>query len=331
MIEETFGLGLESSCDETSAAIIKNGTEVISNIISSQIDLHKEYYGVVPELASRAHLEIINSLIEKALAEANLTFKDLHYVSSTNRPGLVGSLLIGLQSAKAISYIQNIPLIGINHLEAHLYAPFLENNEFSFPYIGLLISGGNTVLYEVRGINNLHILGKTTDDAVGEAFDKVAKYLELGYPGGPIIEKLAKQSTEKKVFFPKILAASHDYKFSYSGIKTAVINYVKNNPDTPVEDIAYSFQERALEVLIRKVFKAARSLDIKKIVVAGGVAANGRLRELLQQHKLNEETIIIPSPILCTDNAAMIAGLAYHYYISNIHDDFKLDVYAKVK
>lgn len=325
-----IGLGLESSCDETAAAIVLDGKTVAANIISSQIDLHKEYYGVVPELASRAHLEIINSLIDSALAKAGISFDGLSYVAATSRPGLVGSLLIALQSAKVISYVQKIPLIGVNHLEGHLYAPFLEGNEPEYPFIGLLVSGGNTVLYKVNGVADMEVIGKTTDDAVGEAFDKVAKYLEMGYPGGPLIEKLAKTATERKVFLPKLLAASKDYRFSYSGIKTAVITHMRNHPDTPPEELVYSFQERALEILVRRVFAAAREYNIKTMVVAGGVAANGRLREMLNEKKRGREKIIIPSPILCTDNAAMVAGIGYHYFVKKQFDDFELDVKPRV-
>jgi N6-L-threonylcarbamoyladenine synthase len=330
MNKNIIGLGLESSCDETSASVVKNGKEVLSNIIYSQIDLHKEYSGVVPEIASRAHLEKINTLIDRALTDAKISFADLDYVSSTNRPGLVGSLMIGLQTAKTISFIQKIPLIGVNHLEAHLYAPFLEYNNISYPFIGLLISGGNTALYKINAVDDMELIGRTVDDAVGEAYDKVSKFLGMGYPGGPLIEEMAKEASDKAIFFPKILTDPKDERFSYSGIKTAVINYFKQNPDVDKKEIVYSFQERALELLIRRVFKAARDRRIKDIVVAGGVAANGRLRELLFENKKEKENIFIPSPILCTDNAAMIAGIAYQYFILNKFDDLKVDVSPKI-
>src|SRR4030042_738007 len=249
MINYILGLGLQSSCDETAAAVVRDGRSVLSNIISSQIDLHREYYGVVPEIASRAHLETINILIDRAMKEAGVGFRDLHYVAATNRPGLVGSLLIALQSAKVISYSLGIPLIGVSHLEAHLYAPFLLGREPAYPYIGLLVSGGNTVLYHVRGVGDMEIIGRTADDAAGEAFDKIAKYMDLGYPGGPVIEKLA-------------------------------------------------------HTAVRPAFAAARSRGIRSIVVAGGVAANGRLRDMLDEEKRPDEEIIIPPPVLCTDNAA---------------------------
>jgi N6-L-threonylcarbamoyladenine synthase len=313
-----LGLGIESSCDETAVAVVGEGTEILSNIVSSQIDLHKEYYGVVPEIASRAHLETINILTGRALSTAGIGFGDLDYVAVTNRPGLVGSLLIGLQSAKAISYTAGIPLIGVNHLEAHLYAPFLEGAVRSFPFIGLLASGGNTVLFHVRGTGDMEVVGKTADDAAGEAFDKIAKFMDIGYPGGPAIEKLARLAVARKIPFPKILPEPGDFRFSYSGIKTAVINYLKKNPDADRAEIAYGFQERVLEVLVRS-----------RIVVAGGVAANGRLRELLSEERRSDETIIIPSPALCGDNAAMVAGAGYHYFLEGRFDDFTIDVHAR--
>lgn len=329
MTRDIYGLGLESSCDETSVSIVLNGSKIISNLIFSQIDLHKEYYGVVPEIASRAHLEIINGLIDQVMEESGLGFDDLDYVSATSRPGLIGSLLIALQSAKAISYAKAIPLIAIDHLEAHLYAPFLEGYELKYPYIGLLISGGNTAIYKVSGIGSIEVIAKTMDDAAGESFDKVAKYLELGYPGGPVIENTALKAENRRQFLPKILPVPGDLRFSYSGLKTAVITHMRNNPEANRADVAYCFQERALEVLVRKVFEAARMTGITDIVVAGGVAANSRLRQLLKKKKLKQEHIIIASPLLCTDNAAMIAGLAYHYYIARQHSPLTADVNAR--
>jgi N6-L-threonylcarbamoyladenine synthase len=329
MNQPVIGLGLESSCDETSASIVIDGRKIISNRIFSQVELHCEYSGVVPEIASRAHLEKINSMIEMSLNDGGYAFSDLDYIAATNRPGLIGSLLIALQSAKAISFALNIPLIAINHLEAHLYAPFLEGYEPSYPFIGLLISGGNTALYLVNGPGELVLIGKTVDDAVGEAFDKVSKFLGLGYPGGPVIEKLATQAVNKKIFFPKILTDPEDTRFSYSGLKTAVINHIRQNPENDKTEIVYAFQERALELLTRRLFSAARKSGIKKMVVAGGVAANGRLRELIKAEKHDDEQILIPSPLLCTDNAAMIAGISYQYYIRNKFDPFTIDVSPK--
>ncbi len=330
MERDVIGLGLESSCDETSASLVVNGSRILSNRIFSQIDIHRSYYGVVPEIASRSHLETINLLIDEALDEAGIGFSDLDYVSVTNRPGLVGSLIITLQSAKAVSFVLDIPLIAVNHLEAHLYAPFLEGNELEFPYLGLLVSGGNTAIYLVRGINDIEVLGKTSDDAVGEAFDKVAKFLDLGYPGGPAVEKTAARAVNRDIRLPKLLRDSTDLRFSYSGIKTAVINYIRENPETDVREIAYSFQERALELLVRNIFRASKDLNIKKIVVAGGVACNRRLRSLLREGCINSEEIIIASPELCTDNAAMVAGIGYRYFVMGQSDGLETDVYARV-
>jgi len=324
-----LGLGLESSCDETAAAVVRDGRSVLSNIISSQIDLHREYYGVVPEIASRAHLETINILIDRAMKEAGVGFRDLHYVAATNRPGLVGSLLIALQSAKVISYSLGIPLIGVSHLEAHLYAPFLLGREPAYPYIGLLVSGGNTVLYHVRGVGDMEVIGRTADDAAGEAFDKIAKYMDLGYPGGPVIEKLAHTAVRRTAIFPKILPEPGDLRFSYSGIKTAVINYLKHNPGADQADVVYGFQERVLELLVRRAFAAARSRGIRSIVVAGGVAANGRLRDMLDEEKRPDEEIIIPPPALCTDNAAMVAGIGYRYFEAGRFNTIDIDVHAR--
>ncbi len=326
-----LGLGLESSCDETSAAVVENGSRILSHEIYSQINLHGEYFGVVPEIASRAHLEVINGLIRKALDDAGIDFSDLQYVAATRQPGLVGSLLIGVQSAKAVSFVQDIPFIPVNHLEAHLYAPFLEEHTIEYPFVGLLVSGGNTALYIVRDINDYELIGKTVDDAVGEAYDKVSKFLELGYPGGPHIEKIARTATVKKQLFPKILAdtSKDDTRFSYSGIKTAVINYIRENPHADRAEIVWSFQERALEILVRRVFTTARGHNISTIVVAGGVAANGRLRELLAEKKNRSESIIIPSPLLCTDNGAMVAGIGYRYFTRGLHGDLHVDVSAR--
>ncbi len=327
---EITGLGLESSCDETSVSVVINGRAILSNLVFSQIDLHKDFFGVVPEIASRAHLEAINGLVDGALKEAGKGFGDLDYVAATQRPGLVGSLLVALQSAKAISYAMNIPLIAVNHLEAHLYAPFLEGREPEYPYIGLLVSGGNTALYEVRGCGDYRLIGKTVDDAVGEAFDKVAKVLDLGYPGGPVVERLARTAVRREKLFPKILPEpGDDYRFSYSGLKTAVVQYRKAHPEENAAEMAHAFQERALEILVRRVYAASREFGIPRIVVAGGVAANGRLREMLAEARSEGEEVIVASPVLCTDNAAMVAGIAYHYFRRGLYSPLDIDVHAR--
>jgi N6-L-threonylcarbamoyladenine synthase len=329
MRSQVIGLGLESSCDETAAAVVVDGRLIRSNVISSQIDIHREYYGVVPEIASRAHLEAINSLIARALGGAGIGFEDLNYVAATNRPGLVGSLLIALQSAKVVSYALGIPLIAVNHLEAHLYAAFLEGRDPSYPFIGLLVSGGNTALYQVHGIGDMELLGKSTDDAAGEVLDKIAKYMNLGYPGGPVIERTARSAVRKDVLFPKILPGSGDFRFSFSGIKTAAINYLKTHPDAEPSEVAYGFQERVLEILVRRTVAAVRGRGTSTIVVAGGVAANSRLRQLLAAELSQGENLVIPSPALCTDNAAMVAGVGYHYFLKGLSDPLSVDVFAK--
>ncbi|MBN2080336.1 MAG: tRNA (adenosine(37)-N6)-threonylcarbamoyltransferase complex transferase subunit TsaD [Spirochaetes bacterium] len=320
------GLGLESSCDETAAAVVKDGARILSSVVASQVDLHRVYNGVVPEIASRAHLETINRIIDRSLEESGTRFEDLSYVAATTRPGLVGSLMIALQSAKVISYLLGIPLIGVNHLEAHLYAPFLEGIDPVYPHIGLLVSGGNTVLYHVRAVGDLEVIGRTVDDAAGEAYDKVSKLMGYGYPGGPIIEKLARSATKRNIRFPKILPLPGDERFSYSGIKTAAVTYLKKNPGADPAEVAYGFQESVLELLVRRTFSAARARGVSSIVVAGGVAANGRLRELLEREKGSDETLIIPTPSLCADNAAMVAGLAFHYFTAGRVDDLGIDV-----
>lgn len=324
-----FGLGLESSCDETAAAVVSDGLTVVSNIISSQIDLHKEYHGVVPEIASRAHLEQVNALIETALEQAQCTLNDISYVSVTNRPGLIGSLMITLQAAKVISYLKKIPLITVNHLEAHLYAPYLTGQQISYPYLGLLVSGGNTALYLVHGVGRTELLGRTTDDAVGEAYDKISKYLKLGYPGGPVIDGLAKKAKKKNITFPKMLASDRTYRFSYSGLKTAVVNYVNDNPDSDPAEIAWAFQESAVELLLRKTISASEQFGLNHIVVAGGVAANSRLRELFKSQK--KYKVYFAPPELCTDNAAMVAGLGYHYFKMGEYSHLDAEVFPKVK
>ena len=329
MKKDIIGLGLESSCDETAAAVVRNGREILSSSVFSQIDLHRIFYGVVPEIASRSHLETVNSLIDDALKTAGTGFSGLDYVAVTNRPGLIGSLLVTVQSAKAISFAMDIPLVGINHLEAHLYAPFLEGHEPLYPHLGLIISGGNTALYRVDGVGLMEELGRTCDDAAGEAFDKVAKLLDIGYPGGPAVERLARKALKKNIVLPKILTEPGDRRFSYSGIKTAVVNLFRGNPGIDRAELVYSFQERALEVLVRRLLSASRELGIRDMVVAGGVACNGRLREMLARDKGDDETILFPSPSLCTDNAAMVAGLGYHYFMKGVNDGLALDVFSR--
>ena len=329
MENKIIGLGLESSCDETSASVILNGNKILSNIISSQIDIHSEYFGVVPEIASRAHLELVNGVVDEALKEAGVTFKDLSYVACTNRPGLVGSLLITLQSAKCISYLNNLPLITLSHIEAHLHAVFLMAQIPSYPFIGLLVSGGNTALYKIDDVDSLTLIGRTTDDAIGEAYDKISKYLGLGYPGGPIIDKLAKEAKIKEYLFPRNIQTKDDpFKFSYSGLKTSVVNFVKKFPQHSIPEIAWAFQESAIDILLKRLVAACEKFDIYDVAVAGGVAANSRLRERLIE--LGEKyKICIPSPILCTDNAAMVGALGYHYFLRGDFASLEAEVFPK--
>jgi N6-L-threonylcarbamoyladenine synthase len=325
-----IGLGIESSCDETAAAVIADGRFLLSNKIASQISIHQEYNGVVPEIASRAHLEIINSIIGGALKDADISFDDIDYVSATSRPGLVGSLLVAMQSAKAISYIKKIPLIAVNHLEAHLSASFIGHSDLCFPYIGLLVSGGNTALYHVTGPGEMNLLGRSTDDSVGEAFDKVSKYLNLGYPGGPVIDRLARQATLRNLHFPKMLARAEGYDFSYSGLKTAVINHLRENSNADITEVCWAFQESALELLFRRLYTAVREYGIRTIVIAGGVAANSRLREIMTETAMKGCTVYIPHPDLCTDNAAMVACTGHFYYELKKFDGLDTDVSPRV-
>lgn len=322
-------LGIETSCDETSAAIVENGNNVLSVFTHTQIEDHSPYFGVVPELASRIHLEMITVVVEEALKKAGLSLNNIDVVSVSNRPGLIGSLLIGVSAAKAYSFVQGIPLIPVNHIQAHLYSPMLEM-EVEFPNIGLLISGGHTLLTYNETPLKWEIIGSTVDDAVGEAFDKIAKFLELGYPGGPIIDKLANKGTTLAYNFPLVMMKKKDrYNFSYSGLKTAVTNFTekyRNKDYKPsAENIAASFQKSAIDVLYKKTKLLCKDKKINRVIISGGVACNSYLRKLFNDDK----SLIpyIPSPKYCTDNAAMIAGLAY--YLNN-PADLSLDVYSRI-
>ncbi|UCC65932.1 MAG: tRNA (adenosine(37)-N6)-threonylcarbamoyltransferase complex transferase subunit TsaD [Deltaproteobacteria bacterium] len=307
-------LAIESSCDDTGAALIEEGRRPLSNIVSSQDEVHRKYGGVVPELASRRHLENIVPVIKGALQEAHKTLDEVDAVGVTRGPGLVGSLLVGIMAGKAVSYAKDIPMVGVNHLMGHLLAIFLEN-EIPFPFIGMVASGGHTALYLAEGFVSFRFLGGTRDDAAGEAFDKVAKYLGLGYPGGTIIERLARRGDSQAISFPRAYIAKDSLDFSFSGIKTAVVNYVRSHPPTDdgLANIAASFQEAVVDVLVDKIIWAAQRYKVDRAVVSGGVACNGRLRERLNQR--GEELGIrayFPSPHLCRDNAAMIGVAGYH-------------------
>ncbi|MDI6732116.1 MAG: tRNA (adenosine(37)-N6)-threonylcarbamoyltransferase complex transferase subunit TsaD, partial [Candidatus Margulisbacteria bacterium] len=316
-------LAIETSCDETSAAVVKDGTEILSNVISSQIEFHQKYGGIVPEVAARKHVEVINLVIKEALEKANAGLRDINAVAVTYGPGLVGSLLVGVCAAKAIAYALNVPLIGLNHLEGHIYANFLISNSpisnLSFPFICLLVSGGHTMIVLVKDHGKYEVLGRTRDDAAGEAFDKVARFLGLGYPGGPIIDKLAKEGNLHAIEFKRpMIEKEFGYDFSFSGIKTAVVNLSIHDSQFTIRDIVVSFQQAIVDVLVEKTIRAAKEHNCKTIALAGGVSANSRLREdLLKKGQEQGLAVIIPPLILCTDNAAMIGCAGYYHLKEN--------------
>ncbi|WP_111572722.1 tRNA (adenosine(37)-N6)-threonylcarbamoyltransferase complex transferase subunit TsaD [Halanaerobium saccharolyticum] len=317
--EDIYILALESSCDETAASVNKNGLEILSNVVSSQVDLHKKFGGVVPEIASRKHLELLLPVIDQALAEAGIEFKDLDAVASTYGPGLVGGLLVTLTAAKTVSLALNIPLIGVNHIAGHIYANFIANPEIEKPLICLTISGGHTDLLYFEDLRGYQILGRTIDDAAGEAFDKISRFLGLGYPGGPAIEKAALSGNKTAIYFPRA-DLGDSYDFSFSGLKTAVMNYVNNEEQRGNEidqnDLAASFQEAVVDSLASNLIKAVQEYKVESVVISGGVAANQRLREVIAE-RLKEHNLELyyPPLELCTDNAAMIGAVAYYQYL----------------
>jgi N6-L-threonylcarbamoyladenine synthase len=335
-MKDIITLAIESSCDETSAAILKNGREVISNIVATQIDLHKKFGGVVPEVASRKHVENIDAVIQSALDEANMTFNDIDIIGVTHGPGLVGALLVGLSTAKALSFALDKPLVGVNHIEGHISANFIQDKELKPPFICLIVSGGHTHLAEVKDYGKYEILGRSRDDAAGEAFDKIARAMKLGYPGGPIIDRLSKVGNKDSIKFPRIYLEDDSYDFSFSGLKSSVLNYLNakkmKNEDIIVEDVAASFQQSVVEVLTNKAIKAAKEKGYDKIVLAGGVAANSGLREMLvNECKKHNIDVKYPSLDLCTDNAAMIGCAAYYDYINGKVDDLSLNAVPNLK
>lgn len=310
-------LAIESSCDETAAAIIENGKTIRANLVSSQIPLHQKYGGVVPEIASRKHLETINYLIKETMEQAGMEFSDLTHIAVANTPGLIGALLVGVSTAKALAYALDKPLIAVNHMEGHIYANFLGDvKEPEFPLICLIVSGGHTMLVKMLDHGQYVLLGNTRDDAVGEAFDKVARTMGLGYPGGPLIDKIAKEGRKDFIDFPRASLEKGSYDFSYSGLKSAVLNWINREKmqgrDLPLADLAASFQEAAIDILVDKTIAAAKEEGIKSIITAGGVSANSRLRELLKEEADKEGMeVFFPAMEFCTDNAAMIGAAAH--------------------
>ena len=317
-------LGIETSCDETAASIVEDGRRILSNVVSSQIDIHRKYGGVVPELASRKHLETVNFVVEQALSKAGCSFEELDGIAVTNGPGLAPALLIGLATAKAIAYAFELPLIGVNHIEGHIFSNFLEHpeNEFSTeklipPFIALVVSGGHSDLVFMEDYGKYELLGRTRDDAVGESFDKVAKLLHLGYPGGPIIDEITRKGNPEAIKFPLAHMKDDSLDFSFSGLKTAVVNFIKNYKlpieSQPIADIAACFQRAAIEALVEKTFCAIEEKRVEKVVLGGGVASNSHLRNVFKK-RVEEKGIELyyPPPALCTDNAAMVACVGYY-------------------
>lgn len=329
-------LAIESSCDETAASVVKNGREVLSNVISSQIELHKLYGGVVPEIASRKHIEKINQVIEEALTEASITLDDLDAIGVTYGPGLVGALLVGVAEAKAIAFAKKLPLVGVHHIEGHISANFIENKELEPPFICLVVSGGHTHLVCVKDYGMYEIIGRTRDDAAGEAFDKVARAIGLGYPGGPKIDKLSKEGDANAIVFPKAHISDAPYDFSFSGVKSAVLNYINGCKMKGEEynnaDIAASFQKAVTDVLVENAMRAVHEYGLRKFAIAGGVASNSTLRAAMKEAcEKNGIEFYHPSPIYCTDNAAMIGAAAYYEYINGTRHGWDLNAVPNLK
>jgi len=335
-LSDIIVLGIETSCDETSAAIVKNGRFILSNIISSQIDLHKKYGGVVPEIASRKHVELIMPVINQAIEEAHIDINDINLVGVTYGPGLVGALLVGLSAAKALAFALNKPLIGVHHIEGHIAANYLEHHELEPPFVCLVASGGHSHIVYVKDYNTFEIMGQTRDDAAGEAFDKIARTLGLGYPGGPLIDKAAQNGNENAVDFPRVFFDGGSFDFSFSGLKTAVLNYTNSirqkGEEVCVEDISASFQKAVVDVLVENTISAARLKKVKIVTIAGGVAANSMLRSQMKEtaRKFGID-VFYPKPVLCTDNAAMIASAAYYEFINGTVSDLKLNAIPNLR
>lgn len=328
-------MAIESSCDETAIAVVADGRTVLSNVISSQIDIFKNYGGVVPEIASRHHLENINHVMRQALDEAGTTLDEIDLIGVTCGPGLIGALLVGVATAKAVAFAKDIPLVGVHHLLGHISANYIQEPELTPPFMALITSGGHTEIVDVKSYTDCEILGGTRDDAVGEAYDKIARVLGLGYPGGPKIDKIAKDGDPRAINFKRVYLEKDSFDFSFSGLKTAVLNYINQQKQAGIEinraDVAASFQQAVMDVLVRKTVDAAVLKGEKKLVLAGGVAANSKLREMLGAAcEKAGIRLYRPDPVLCTDNGAMIAAVAYYIYQSGRTDDLDLEAYANL-
>lgn len=334
--DDVLILAIESSCDETAAAVVKNGREVLSNVINTQIAIHTEYGGVVPEIASRKHIENINPVIRKALEDAGVTLDDIDAIGVTYGPGLVGALLVGVAEAKAIAFAKNKPLVGVHHIEGHISANYVENKELEPPFVALVVSGGHTHLVKVNDYGEYEIVGRTRDDAAGEAFDKVARAIGLGYPGGPKIDKLAKEGNPDAIEFPRAHVDDAPYDFSFSGIKSAVLNYINSanmqGKEINRADVAASFQKAVVDALVSRAVRLAKECGMDKLAIAGGVASNSALRAAVQEAcAKNNIKFYSPSPVLCTDNAAMIGAAAYYEYIKGVRHGYDLNAVPNLK
>ncbi len=336
MKKDILILAIESSCDETAASVTKNGRQILSNVIFSQIELHQLYGGVVPEIASRKHIEKINQVIDQALEQANVILDDLDAIAVTYGPGLVGALLVGVSAAKAIAFAKDIPLIGVHHIEGHISANYIEHLELEPPFISLVVSGGHTHLVLVESYGSYEIIGRTRDDAAGEAFDKVARAIGLGYPGGPKIDALSKKGNANAIAFTKAKVKNAEYDFSFSGLKSAVLNYINScqmkGEEIIKEDIAASFQKSVVDVLVEHALKAVQERGLNKLAIAGGVASNATLRKTFEEACTKEKIeFYCPSPIYCTDNAAMIGVAAYYEYCNGVRHGYDLNAVPNLK
>ena len=331
-MNETLILGIETSCDETAAAVVADGRRVLSNIISSQVDTHREYGGVVPEIAARKHVESISYIVSEALRQAGLSLNDIHGVAVSNGPGLVGALLVGLNFAKALAFTKNIPLFGVNHIYSHICANYLSGQEAFWepPFICLVAAGGHSHLIEVKDYHDCRVLGRTRDDAAGEAFDKVARSLGLPYPGGPEIDRLARQGNPQIIAFPRA-TFEDSFDFSFSGLKSAVLQFLQKNKDSNIADVAASFQQAVIDVLVSRTIAACKELGLNKAALAGGVAANSALREAISKASKQRNLILhLPQTVYCTDNAAMVASGGYYRYINGTADNYDLNAYPNL-